>query len=593
MKSSRSLLPTLFASFSLTFAIAIGGVETEPTAGRPNVVLILIDDMSHYGVTAYGSDRMSSNEGLFENAIIATPNIDRLAREGFIAEQAFTYPLCENTRVALMSAKYNKRNYLRPKSLHQSDITFGDVFQRAGYRTGLFGKWKQTRGTPSIPAKDYIYEFGWDEFTAFDVVGEPQRFINPGLVINGVPVSYAERADVDPETGRRWYGPDIVNRNALDFIERNRDVPFFLYYSMMLIHDEHQPTPDTQPPSLFDEFDEVKDHANGRYGDDRRYLPDMIAYTDKLIGQVIEKLEAEGLREKTLIIVMGDNGTKETFTHVHPDGSVYPGRKGGNADNGLHVPLAMSMPGTIPAGDGIRTYPGLVHVTDIFPTMAEAAGITIPHASDIDGISFWSQAVGGPGEPRRTIHHWYINNYTYKDVDKAVEYAFDHDFKRYAPSPAYPEGRFFDLRTDPLERVGETVKEFRWGVLRYSGLPLDTLTPEQEAAYERLGEVIDRYQFVDLETIDIEAADDHLGVGQTLHLTGVLHPVGTTRNGTIWVSSDPSIVRIDKFGRATAVAPGQATITLYSWDDAEPLANGQAPEYLTNGKYASLLLTVH
>ena len=189
-------------------------------AARPNVVLILIDDLNHYGVTAYGANRISEWSGLFTNKTFSTPRIDRLAYEGLRCDNAYAYPLCEPTRIALMSGQYNSRNFLRCKAQHASEITFGDVFQRAGYATGIFGKWKQTRGTKEIHGKDYIFEFGWDEFCCFDVVGEGQRFINPNLVINGKQANYSQRKDLDPATGRRWYGPDICNRYALDFIDR-------------------------------------------------------------------------------------------------------------------------------------------------------------------------------------------------------------------------------------------------------------------------------------------------------------------------------------------------------------------------------------
>lgn len=294
-----------------------------------NVVLILIDDLSHYGVSAYGANRIRSLRGSFADQEFSTPNIDQLAREGLRVDYAFAHPICENTRVALMSGMDNDRNYLQPKSLHASDITFGDTFKRAGYATGLFGKWKQTRGTREIPGKKYISEFGWDEYVAYDVVTEGQRFINPNLVINGEIVNYTGRKDLDPVTGRRWYGPDIVNRHALEFIDRHQDEPFFLYYPMMLVHDDHKPTPDTLPHSIFDEFDEADHNRDGHTGDDQKFFPEMIAYTDKLIGKVVAKLDAAGIRDQTLVVVMGDNGTKESFAHILHDGTVYPAEKEG------------------------------------------------------------------------------------------------------------------------------------------------------------------------------------------------------------------------------------------------------------------------
>lgn len=246
----------------------------ENSATKPNVVLILIDDLNHYGVTAYGANRVSSNKGLFTNIKFTTPEMDKLANNGVMFNNAHAYPLCEATRIALMSGKLNSRNYLRPKSQHASDITFGDVFQKNGYATGIFGKWKQTRGTKEINGKDYIFEFGWDEFTCFDVITEGQRFINPNLVRNGKVYNYTGRTDLDPETGRRWYGPDICNRDALKFIDKNKDKPFFLYYPMLLVHDEHQPTPDTKPNEVFDTFD--GERREGYKPDDHNFFPDMI-----------------------------------------------------------------------------------------------------------------------------------------------------------------------------------------------------------------------------------------------------------------------------------------------------------------------------
>ena len=140
--------------------------NTNIIAKKKNVVLILIDDLSHLGVSIYGADRVNSNRGLFNNASIHTPEIDKLANKGVIFNNAHAYPLCEATRIALMSGKHNSRNYLRCKSQHASDITFGDVFQKNGYATGMFGKWKQTRGTKKIHGKDYIFEFGWDDLRA-------------------------------------------------------------------------------------------------------------------------------------------------------------------------------------------------------------------------------------------------------------------------------------------------------------------------------------------------------------------------------------------------------------------------------------------
>lgn len=565
----------------------------KPSAARrpTNVVLILIDDLSHYGIGAYGATQIGSLKNQFSPQTLRTPNIDALAHEGFFASHAFAYPLCENTRVALMSGKYNERNLLRAKALHESDITFGDVFQRAGYKTGLFGKWKQTRGTPSVPATQYLYRFGWDEFTAFDVATAQQRFINPDLVINGTPVSYVGRSDKDPHTGRRWYGPDIVNRHALQFIEAHRDQAFFLYYPMLLVHDEHQPTPDTQPPRIFDQFPERDGPKRGKENNEPRYIADMIAYTDKLVGRIVAKLDELTLRERTLIVLVGDNGTKEIFSHILPGNRIYPGRKGGNTDNGLHVPLILNMPNTIAPRAG-KAYEGLVHITDIFPTIAEAAGIRIPNAGDLDGISFWPQVLGAAGEPRSYIHHWYIGNSDYREPDIAIDYVFNKDFKLYAPSKDFPDAAFFDLRKDLFEREGETEKKYRFGISRYSGIKPTSLNAEQQAARRYLQTLLEKHAIVDATSVAISPVEKALEIGETRLLSASTKPGNVTRNGIIWESSDPSVITINKFGEARALTAGHATVTAYSWSDAKPYANGAAPEYSRDGVKDQITLTV-
>ncbi|WP_430933175.1 sulfatase-like hydrolase/transferase [Saccharicrinis sp. 156] len=572
--------------------ICISAQSSAPKA-KPNVVLILIDDLSHYGVTAYGANRVSSLRGDFENETIATPNIDKLAETGLMCTNAFAYPLCEPTRIALMSGKYNQRNFLRCKAQHSSDITFGDVFKQQGYATGLFGKWKQSRGTKEIPGKDYVFEFGWDEFCAFDIVTEGKRFINPNLIVNGEIRDYQLRTDLDPETGRRWYGPDICNRYALNFIEKNKDKPFFLYYPMLLVHDEHQPTPDTRPKKLFDEFDEGRNAQNKKKGDDRRYFPDMISYMDKLIGRVVGKLDELNLRENTLIVVMGDNGTKECFAHVFPDGKVYPGRKGGNTDNGLHVPMVLNQPGIIKAGNmGIRKYDGLVDVTDVFPTIAEASGIEIPGKNELDGISFWPQVMGNKEEARDVIYTWYNNNQPYTSDEELLVYAFNKDFKRYAPCTEYPNGRFFDLRTDSLEKAGDTVVERRFKVMLHSGLDVSVLSMEQRKAYDKLGKVIDSYQQKDVKGLMIHAPKSALKPGEELNLNCMVYPQDATRKNIIWESSNSSVIDINKFGKVKALSKGKATISVYSWDDAFPVSANAKPTFSKSGISHSIEITV-
>ncbi|EMI53691.1 sulfatase-like hydrolase/transferase [Rhodopirellula sallentina] len=590
----RPLATFLLVAVSLPTLTAVSTASAADVTHR-NVVFILIDDLSHYGVTAYGANRISSEAAGFENVIFETPRIDQLARQGVRCDYAFAYPLCEPTRTTLMSGKYNNRNHLVSKGQHASDITFGDLFQRAGYATGMTGKWKQTRGTVEIPGESYISEFGWDEYCCFDVVTEGRRYINPNMVINGDVINFGNKSDIDPETGRRWYGPDICNRFALDFLKRHQNEPFFLYYPMMLLHDEHMPTPDTVPATAFDEFDAMSRSPNGRRNDEKKYFPDMIAYTDKLIGKVIDQVDRLGLRENTLIVVMGDNGTKEPFTHILPDGTQYPGGKGSTTDNGTHVPLILSLPGTVPVGtpDHPRVCDGLVDLADIHPTLCDAAQIEIPNADDLDGISFWSQMLGDSQEHRDASYVWYNHNRPMTDPSEVLAYAFDKHFKRYAPDRYYPDGRFFDLRVDPFEKMGDTkVQGPGWKKFYHSGLKIDELTDEQRAGYERLGKVLAEHQYVAVKELQVLTPPVVLPRGETAQLSVDVVPSNATRNGVVWESSDTSVVSVNKFGEITAHRPGKATISVYSWDDAFPVANQSPKTFSRSGNSDSISVTV-
>lgn len=556
------------------------GACTMQGSTKPNVVFILIDDLSHYGVSAYGATTLNSEQGFFESVPVATPGIDRLADEGLLVEQAFAYPVCEPTRVALMSGMNNNRNFIQAKALHESQITFGDVFKRAGYVTGITGKWKQSRGTADVPGQHYVEQFGWDEVHCFDLLYEGARHIDPNFVINGK-ISWFNKG-VDPETGRRYYGPDLANRFALDFIGRYQDEPFFLYYPMLLVHDEHTPTPDTKPDEPYDTF-EVMTHtgvrADNQYGafkgDDRRYFPDMMDYMDKLIGQVTDKLDALGLREKTLIVVMGDNGTKGCFSYTLKDGSKFIGGKGHTTANGLQVPLILSMPGTITEGS---RYAGLVNLTDLYPTLCEFAGLEIPNADDLDGISFWSQVTGQEiTHHRDTIYTWYNANKAMTQTDKLIRFAHEDGFKRYAPDAQFPEGRFFDLRTDPYERANDYNKRAHKNldIYHYSGINRSQLDAEQKAAYERLGKVLEARKHVPLSTATIAPLRTRLRVGELVQLSAELLPRNATIRNVIWKSTNPEIATVDKFGQLTARQSGEVEILLYTWDQVRPLAAGK------------------
>lgn len=379
---------------------------------KPNVVLILIDDFGYECVTANGGESYS------------TPVMDKLAATGVRFEQCHVTPLCTPTRVALMTGMSNRRNYANFGFLDPSQKTFGNFLKAAGYATCVAGKWQLGNGYDG-PA-----HFGFDEYCLWQLNRRPGRYKNPGFESNGNQLDY----------GNGEYGPDIVNKYALDFIERKKNTPFFLYYPMMLTHNPFDATPDSP---------DYADHTGGRDAKPFGHFPDMVAYADKLIGKVVAKLEELKLRENTLIIVLGDNGTGRGMPTKFKGGMVLGG-KALTTEAGTHVPAIGNWPGHFPPSVNAD----LIDATDFLPTICEATGTLVPEGLTLDGRSFYPQLRGEKGNPREWIYTWY--NPSGGDTALA-EYAQDSCFKLYA------DGRFYSLENDALEAapLSETELDIR------------------------------------------------------------------------------------------------------------------------------------
>lgn len=396
----RSILLTIFMSLIALHAAA---------EQRPNIVLILADDLGYETIGANGGTSYK------------TPVLDQLAASGARFTYCYAQPLCTPTRVQLMTGRSNARNYINFGNMDPQAVTFGNLFQKAGYTTCITGKWQLGQGL-ELPKK-----FGFDEYCLWQHTRRPPRYANPGLEINGVQKNFTNGE----------YGPDIVNDYALDFITRNKNKPFFLYYPMMLTHDPYQPTPDSKdwdPKAVGEGVNQAPAHFG-----------DMVAYMDKLIGKLLAKLEEQGLRENTLVLFLGDNGTGRGTRSVM-GGRVVIGRKGSTVDAGMHVPLIANWPGRIAKGSVCSD---LVDTTDFLPTICEASSVKIPELEKLDGRSFLPQLLGEKGRPRDWIYTWYSPRQG--QGSKVNEFAFNHHYK------LYRDGRFVDLAKDPDENAALSV----------------------------------------------------------------------------------------------------------------------------------------
>lgn len=396
--------------------------------------------------------------------------IDRLAATGLRFEHGYAQPLCTPSRVQLMTGLYNSRNYIHFGLLDPKAYTFGHAMKAAGYATCVTGKW-QLQGGFEGPNK-----FGFDEYCLWQLTRRPSRYKNPGLEINGMEVDYTEND----------YGPDLVSDYALDFITRSKDKPFFLYYPMMLVHSPFEATPDStdwkdggkrkgkgEKKKGGGEGGEGGEDAGGPVSPtELRHFADMMNYCDKLVGKLVAKLDELKLRENTLIIFTGDNGTHRGLPSRF-QGHEWIGGKGFMKDDGTRVPLIANWPGKIPAG---RVSTQMVDFTDIFPTLLEFAGGKVPATVHLDGHSLAAEVQGKkPADPRQWVYCWYAK-------DGKMKFTEDHsggESARVAEYKQYRGGGFYDVPHDFLEQ---------------HPLEPSQLTPAQREVREKLLQVLEKNQ---------------------------------------------------------------------------------------------------
>ena len=388
-----SLLPLLAAS----------GAYAQ-TQNLPNIVLIMADD--------FGFECIGANGGNYH-----TPRIDRLAEEGIRFENCHSNPLSTPSRVQLMTGKYNVKNYISFGELDRKEITFANLLKKTGYATCISGKWQLGKQQDSPQHFGFDHSCLWQQTKgAVDDSGSDTRYTYPVMDVDGRTVEFS------PED----FGPDIACNYAIDFIRTHKESPFFLYYPMMLTHCPFVATPDTENVEL---------KRSPTYKGNAIYYPDMVSYTDKIVGRILDELDRLHLRENTLVIFTGDNGTdKPVVSMLH--GKPYPGGKGQTIDSGTHVPLIVSAPG------GLKNHVNhqLIDFTDFLPTLCEAAHIACPTDKELDGKSFYPQLKGDTTDVRKWVYCWYAPRKVH-DSNAAV-------FARNTQYKLYRNGAFYDVKAD-------------------------------------------------------------------------------------------------------------------------------------------------
>jgi arylsulfatase A-like enzyme len=418
------------ASLALPGCGALAPRAGKEIDGRPNIIFILADDLGYGDLGCYGQEK------------IKTPHLDAMAAGGMRFTRHYAgSTVCAPSRCSLMTGLHTGHAFIRGNKavkpegqfpIPESTFTVADLLRRAGYATGCVGKWGL--GGPGSPGEPNLQ--GFDHYFGYLCQREAHFFHPRHLWRNG------EKVALDGKT----YSHDLLTANALEFIRRNRDRPFFLYLPYTIPHAELSVPDDSMEPyrGLFEE----KPFAGGHYGaqpEPRAALAGMISRLDADVGRILTLLEELDIDERTLVLFSSDNGP-------HAEGGATPeffdssgGLRGIKRDlyeGGIRVPLIARWPGQIRAGavsDHVSAF------WDFLPTCADLAGAGIP--ADCDGISFMPELLG-----RRQMKHdhlyWEFHERGGRQAVLTGRWkGVRHDVKKDAASPI----ELYDLENDPAE----------------------------------------------------------------------------------------------------------------------------------------------
>ena len=454
-----------------TIALLIGACADSPPP--LNVVLIVIDDMGWTDAGVYGS------------TFYETPNIDRLAASGVRFTQFYTASsVCSPTRASIMTGKHparldltnwiggegrgllNQADYVRELPL--DEVTVGEAFRDRGYATGYIGKW-HLGGEAYLPT-----EQGFDFTFAVNHAGQPGSYFppyeNPNFVVTNVPDLEGDAEDA--------YLTDRLTDVSVEFLERNRDRPFFLVLSHYAVHTPLQAKPDAiaryedKAAGLGpdgDAYYEAEREASTKLRQDHPTYAAMIESTDQSVGRILDKIAELGIEEHTAVIFVSDNGGLSTlmrrgFNQATANVPLRAG-KGWLYEGGIRAPLIVKWPG---AGTVGTTIDAPVMSTDLFPTLLEMAGLPTMPQQHRDGVSL-APALRGDALPDRGPLFWHFPHYhgsgnrpgaAIRAGDlKLVEWFEDGAFELYDLSSDLGERR--DLATERSEDASRLLGQLR------------------------------------------------------------------------------------------------------------------------------------
>ena len=426
------LIMTLcFIAFSQSAFATLSSNNKETRKDRPNIVFILADDLGYGELGCYGQQK------------IKTPNIDQLAANGIRFTQHYTgAPVCAPARCVLLTGQHlahaeirgnkdsgNGRIYPGQNPISDEVITIAEVLKSRGYKTGAFGKWglgpSNTTGSP--------IKQGFDRFYGYNCQRNAHSYYPPFLDsnerevrINPFPIPGRDKLPdgevIADDYRAKNYAPDLILKEAVKFIDKHKDRPFFLYLPFVEPHLAMHP-----PQEWLDKYPAEWDAEHGPYRGQNGYLPHprpragyaaMISDLDEHVGTILNHLKQNGLTENTLIVFTSDNGPthsgRDKRFHIggadckfFDSNGGLRGYKGSCYEGGIRVPCIAQWPGQIEPGSETKL-PS--YFPDWFPTLCSIAKAKLPE-QQLDGINLTTELLGQKTPERSTPMFWEFFGY--------------------------------------------------------------------------------------------------------------------------------------------------------------------------------------
>ncbi|GMV93120.1 MAG: arylsulfatase [Candidatus Hydrogenedentota bacterium] len=450
----------LAAGSGLVASACAGAAKAGASGRRPNIIYIMADDLGYGDLGCYGQD------------VIQTPRIDQLAEEGIRFTQCYAgSTVCAPSRCALMTGLHTGHCWIRGNArvpLRPEDVTVAELLKEQGYTTGLVGKWglgnEETTGVPNKQGFDYFFGY-LDQ-------GHAHNYYPDHLWRNEERVELPENVQSETDKGvaieRETYSHDLFAQEALDFVNRHQDEPFFLYFALTTPHANNEGGRATGDGM---EVPDYGSYAEKEWANPQKGHAAMITRMDQDVGRLMDRLKELGIDENTIVFFTSDNGP-------HREGGADPdffdsngplkGIKRDLYEGGIRVPMIVRWPGTLNAG---QTSDQVWAFWDFLPTAVELAGGEAPDG--IDGMSMVQtlrlHGMGGikPVQKQHEYLYWEFHEGGFKQGVrsgdwKAVRNGKDEPLELYDLSTDIGEtNNVAEEHPDVIQRIEEYLKVAR------------------------------------------------------------------------------------------------------------------------------------